>query len=363
MYLNLVMGPETDGLDDIVAEDEYCFDWGASFGGDIREVPEFVSLKRPVFGYTGWQLPVRIVSHRIRCYPADNQITDSESVVSFPNLETIVLDCCRRDSFETGRITDTGVQQLMSGEARYYHQRPKLHTIYYNMNGISSTLPRLSEDLDETEKEDRPTIIVSSMCYKVEEVLHIRALHFTMEELDRTENVGGPERERRHVMIQIAGGIDYEYRGITMRRVSEAAYIDFTEYKGMPVPLKVLERMHELEGKFEDDYWNRRGVSVSEKAWEVLELWAETVRVSELQTTSDLQLTLSFVVPTVNGGAEFGLSGNIGIFGRNREGIYSSYNIVFDRSIDGSYNFCTPICPLIAYSTLLKEGVRSYRIS
>lgn len=47
---------------------------------------------------------------------------------------------------------------------------------------------------------------------------------------------------------------------------------DFTDYNGKLVPLDIIARMKEMEGSSEKE-WNRRGVVVGDKSWEILLDW------------------------------------------------------------------------------------------
>jgi hypothetical protein len=61
-------------------------------------------------------------------------------------------------------------------------------------------------------------------------------------------------------------------------RVDEAVYQMFSEYEGLAVPFKVIQRMAQVEGGSPGGTWVRRGVDVGDKAWRVLTSWKEYVQ-------------------------------------------------------------------------------------
>lgn len=66
------------------------------------------------------------------------------------------------------------------------------------------------------------------------------------------------------------------------KRETEETWHDYTDYQGLVVPLKIIERMRAVEG-VEKDEWEGRGIQVSDKAWKVLLDWkAEQDEAKEL---------------------------------------------------------------------------------
>lgn len=60
--------------------------------------------------------------------------------------------------------------------------------------------------------------------------------------------------------------------GSQSRESDNPIWQDFTDFNGEVVPLDVIFRMKEME-ESSDKEWNRRGVVVGDKAWEILQEW------------------------------------------------------------------------------------------
>ena len=116
----------------------------------------------------------------------------------------------------------------------------------------------------------RPTGIIRSLTHGDEEVLHA---HLRLGYIERAD-VASPFPPNRSNSPNYY--IEYATADGTARQrrfdPRNEGYQDFTDYKGIKVPMWVLQKMRRAEGVAYGG-WEGRGIEVGDKGWKVLQDW------------------------------------------------------------------------------------------
>lgn len=184
---------------------------------------------------------------------------------ALPNLEQLFIDC--EDTFYMSTrepwhfLPDAESHHLDSEVADYLDSNPTLRSIHYAFSHQHGDEDNVSPNFESMEAKDNIVLTARSMKHGGEiELYHVRILL-----------QDDPSMESKHSPSEPSE------RTLVMRHAQypvKPTWQDFTCFDGNGiVPFSIIEEMKAADGGGSEEKWDRRGVEVSEAAWDILRKW------------------------------------------------------------------------------------------
>jgi hypothetical protein len=179
---------------------------------------------------------------------------------SFPALESVLL----RNEIGWGRNTTNYLNfpdtlPLAPGIATWLSQRPRLHSLYFT-DVIDVKSVSVFAAVDKAEKRG-PNGTVSSFRHGEAELLVLK-LQLQEVEVEKENYNTGRYREDRRVLVNL----DKPYRVVW----SEPEWQAFASFEGVALPADIMAKVKAVDSSLD---YEKRGVEVSEEAWQILVDW------------------------------------------------------------------------------------------
>lgn len=147
---------------------------------------------------------------------------------------------------------------------------PRLRVIRSIWNQPKVSDISLSERLDNLEASETGYEAISSYIHADEELLLARILIGAEEKSDREATPMDEDESSNNFPYFLDSGPPMRTRVFEPLEVE--ALHTFTDFRGVAVPLEILESMREVQGATEKE-WTGRRIAVGEKAWAALLRW------------------------------------------------------------------------------------------